>query len=591
MNGSKRRHEQTILVGFGFALVILLLVGIMYYRTTTKLWEPESWRFTGSETLLTLQSIRSELHEIEGSEFGFLLTRDGFFLQQNKGSYATAERKIQQLRSLDTLKQLQKNLDKLESFLQERKKFLSLRAELFKSGKDPGVSAPMAADAEKTLTAEVLPLIAEMESDERNQLRLHENEVRNATRASFRIIGLGGVLVFVLLVISGIIIYRQIIQRQAAETELRSTEGLFSSMVENIPAMIFLKDAKELRFVLFNKAGEELLGYSREELLGKNDYDFFPKDQADFFTAKDREVLTRNTVVDVPEETIETKARGSCILHTRKIPLRNAAGEPQYLLGISEDITERKQSEDRINMLHKDLEQRALDLEDVNKELEAFSYSVSHDLRAPLRHIDGFVDLLQKQTGCSLDVQSDRYLNIIADAAKHMGILVDELLVFSRMGRSGLEKTKISMGALVREALHDLQPGIEGRNIVWKIGELADVYGDPLMVRLALVNLLSNALKYTGPRAEVRIEIGCWAQGDEAVFFVRDNGVGFDMQYVDKLFGVFQRLHRAEDFEGTGIGLANVRRIITRHGGKTWAEGAVDKGATFYFTFPVNAKG
>lgn len=591
MNWPRWNLEKTMLSGFAFTLLILSLVGIIYYQTTTRIAQPDNWRSPILKTIHTLESVRAQLLEAEGNHLGYILTGDEYYLQSCNDALRQGTEAINKLRGFDTMNLPQHKLDSLEMFFQNEKEFIVKRIDLFKAGGLRGVAPLLAKPEEKTHTSHISSLISAMEIHERNLLDLREEEARSAARTSFMVIGFGGVLVFLLMATSGLIIHREITQRQAAEDELRSTEGLLSSVVENIPAMIFLKDAKDLRFVLFNKAGEDVLGYSREELLGKNDYDLFPNDQADFFTSKDREVLSRNSVVDIPEEAIETKSRGSCILHTRKIPLRNAGGEPQYLLGISEDITERKQTEDQIKMLHKNLEQRASDLEDANKELEAFSYSVSHDLRAPLRHIDGFVDLLQKQSVGSLDESSQRYLSIIADAAKHMGILVDELLVFSRMGRSGLEKTKIDMGLMVRQALQDLQPGIEGRNIVWKIGDLTDVYGDPLMVRLVMVNLISNALKYTRPRAEVRIEIGSWIQGQEAVFFVRDNGVGFDMQYVDKLFGVFQRLHRAEDFEGTGIGLANVRRIISRHGGKTWAEGAVDKGASFYFTFPTHAKG
>jgi len=237
--------------------------------------------------------------------------------------------------------------------------------------------------------------------------------------------------------------------------------------------------------------------------------------------------------------------------------------------------------------INAELKQKAADLEAANKELESFSYSVSHDLRAPLRHISGFVELLQKETWEHMDEKNRRYLTTIAGSARRMGLLIDDLLAFSRIGRSEMVMRTVNTEKLVRQALRELGPEISGREIVWEIASLPEVYGDPSLLKLVLVNLIANAVKFTGTREKAVIEIGCTQKDAEHVFFIKDNGVGFDMKYSDKLFGVFQRLHRSEEFEGTGIGLANVRRIISRHGGRTWAEGALDKGATFYFTFPV----
>jgi light-regulated signal transduction histidine kinase (bacteriophytochrome) len=230
-------------------------------------------------------------------------------------------------------------------------------------------------------------------------------------------------------------------------------------------------------------------------------------------------------------------------------------------------------------------------LRTANEELESFSYSVSHDLRAPLRHIDGFVDLLRKQAMQKLNERENRYLNIIANSARQMGALIDDLLVFSRMSRSELRRVRVASKSLLDEAISAAQNDVNGRQIKWKIDALPEVEADPAMLRQVWVNLINNAVKYTRTRNVAEIEVGCKdGPDDELVFFVRDNGVGFDMQYVQKLFGVFQRLHRADEFEGTGIGLANVRRIVFRHGGRTWAEGKPDGGATFYFSLPKPKK-
>lgn len=243
-----------------------------------------------------------------------------------------------------------------------------------------------------------------------------------------------------------------------------------------------------------------------------------------------------------------------------------------------------------VSRMNAELEQRVKDrtfaLEEANRELEAFTYSVSHDLRAPLRHIDGYAQLLRQNPDLKLGGEAKRHLDVITSAAKRMGRLIDDLLHFSRMNRGNLRHYEWEMGELVKEVLDEMALVDGDRRIEWHITPLPRVCADRPMLKQVMANLLSNAVKYTAPRERAEISVGYVERPEEWEFFVRDNGAGFDMRYVDKLFGVFQRLHNENEFEGTGIGLANVRRIINRHGGRTWAQGEVDKGATFYFTLP-----
>jgi PAS domain S-box-containing protein len=394
----------------------------------------------------------------------------------------------------------------------------------------------------------------------------------------------------------------EIAERQRVEEEILHTGRFLESIIENIPDMIFVKDAQELRFVRFNRAGEALLGYARDDLIGKNDYDFFPADEADYFTAKDRQVLASGQLEDIPEEPIQTHHQGARMLHTKKLPILSEDGRPQYLLGISEDITERKRAEEEIRTLNQELAQKVVQLDAANRELEAFSYSVSHDLRAPLRALDGFSQILLEDYADKVGADGRDYLQRVRAASQKMGELIDALLTLAGLTRSEMRRETVDLTALAQAVMAALQTREPERQaeVVMASGLTAD--GDPRLLRAVLENLLGNAWKFTAKTPNPRIEFGVSnlapgsassaggqtaTAGEELVFFVRDNGAGFDMAHADRLFGAFQRLHGQAEFPGSGIGLATVQRILHRHGGRAWAEGQVGQGATFYFTLPT----
>jgi PAS domain S-box-containing protein len=369
---------------------------------------------------------------------------------------------------------------------------------------------------------------------------------------------------------------QEIARRERTQDALRASEGFLASIVENIPHMIFVKEARELRFEQINRAGELLLGLSREELIGKNDFDFFPVEQAKFFQERDRETLDNRVVVDIPEEPVETK-KGRRWLHTKKVPVVDEHGVPKFMLGISEDMTERREAAAALKMAIEAAETAI-------QELEAFSYSVAHDLRAPLRAIDGFSQALEEDCGDTLDAENRGHLARVRSSAQHMARLIDGLLGLSRLSRGELAREKVDLTQLAREAVARLRQTAPDRPVDVVIADGLEAVGDARLLSAALDNLIGNAWKFTGKSPNPRIEFGRQTGERGTVFFVRDNGAGFDQAYAQKLFGAFQRLHSATEFEGSGIGLATVHRIVRRHGGRIWAQGEVGRGATFYFT-------
>lgn len=374
---------------------------------------------------------------------------------------------------------------------------------------------------------------------------------------------------------------RKVQERTAALSE---ANALLQALMDYMPDQIYFKDTQS-RFIRNSRSQASMLGLKDPaEAVGKTDFDFFPHAAQAF--ADEQEIMRTGTPrVDFEEWVVWPDGKEMWV-STTKVPLRSPEGQIIGIFGISHDITGRKRAEQAIRELNADLERQAARLQAANQELEAFSYSVSHDLRAPLRAIDGYTRILVQDYEASLDAEGKRICGVISREARRMGQLIDDLLAFSRLGRKEMFTSGIDMKDLVASVFDELLRDQDRSRIELQIAKLPPTKGDRGLMHQVWVNLLSNAIKFTSKKVQAVIEVGGKQNRDENIYYVRDNGAGFDMEYANKLFGVFQRLHGESEFEGTGVGLAIVQRIIRRHGGRIWAAAEVEKGATFYFALP-----
>ncbi len=379
----------------------------------------------------------------------------------------------------------------------------------------------------------------------------------------------------------------QKLEQMEMNDALVKSEERFKTFMEETPVYAYIKDGS-LNHVFSNKKVLELTQLNQTEQTADSAKTIFDPDIADYLERADQEILSGHSNRIELEYKVKIDGQDKW-LNDIKFALKLNDGT-KGVGGLAFDITDRRKAEIEIRRLNSELEQRVIErtaqLEASNKELEAFSYSVSHDLRAPLRYINGYVDLLNNRFREALPDKARHYLDTITNSSKQMGTLIDDLLQFSRIGRQDMLQVAINMMVLVNEVFEIIKPDIINRNISWTVAELPEVFGDYSLLKQVWINLLGNAVKFTRNKDTAEIEVGFTQEADHWVFFVRDNGVGFDMKYAHKLFGVFQRLHSPANFEGTGIGLANVQRIVHKHAGRVWVEAQPDIGATFYFTIP-----
>ncbi|HMN43733.1 MAG TPA: ATP-binding protein [Povalibacter sp.] len=534
------------------------------------------------ESVTRVASLRASFGEFMEGQYGWLGTGDRAFLDERNEaaeSLATLSDRLLQ-RIPEASADRQANARELVDAI--RVQVVAMQA----------IDAPATAAALSQMregSAHVRSLLGAAQQSEQ---ALYERDIAAARTYRFWVPVTLVVAASSMLAVLGLLLWgirRHFHERKAAERNLEAANQLLESLLENIPAMVFAKDAKDLRFVRINRRGESLLGMQREHLLGKTDRDLFPPDQAEHFIDKDRETLAQGDVIDIPEEEIDSVSHGRRVLHTFKVPIRDENDRPILLLGISLDITEQKAAERRIVALNEELIRQAQLLQSSNQELESFCYSVSHDLRAPLRAINGYARLLEQDYGSRFDAEGNRFLRTICTACERMARLIDDLLEFSRLGRQTLQLEPVDMTSMVSKVIDDTMEGRDTPPPAIDARPLPPVHGDRGLLHLVWLNLIDNAVKYTTGVDSPQISIDAQVSGGEVVYSVTDNGIGFDMQYADKLFGVFQRLHSDTKYPGTGVGLAIAHRIVARHGGRIWARSEPGCGATFSFAIPANA--
>lgn len=581
----KGRSTTVLLAGFALALALLGGVAWLAWRQTVRIQETAAWVANTHRADADRNWLLAVVLDVELAQRGYMLTGQSVFLdlfEQAVNRVAPQERRVEEL-TRDA--EQQANLSALKPLIVARIDFARRTVELRqKSGADDA-RREVATLAGKNLTDQIRARFALMGA--RSEVLLNERSAAAEQEANDirRVMATGVSLGFVLLVAVFALMLRENRLRRRAEEQMAGNLKVLAEFKAALDehAIVAITDARG-KITYVNDKFCAISKYAREELMGQDHRIINSGHHPKVFI---RELWQTITSGRVWKGELKNRAKDGTIywVDTSIVPFLDEHGKPTQYIAIRADITERKQAEERIVQLNAGLQQHAAKTEAANKELETFSYSVSHDLRAPLRHIHGYVEMLTAATAGQLTEKPRRYLQTIAAASVEMGQLIDDLLAFARTARVELRPERVRLDELVPEVLRGLEMATQGRAIEWRIAPLPAVHGDAALLRQVLANLVGNAVKYSRGRTPARIEIG--ADGEEAgrsIFFVRDNGAGFDPRYAHKLFGVFQRLHRAEEFEGTGIGLAIVRRVITRHGGRVWAEGKPGEGAAFYFT-------
>jgi len=553
---------------FGTAFLLWVCIGVLSYRRMLQDDQDQRLLTHTYIVLAKLDSVKIDLADAKAGQRDYILTGEPSFLATHQAALGRLRDDLQILRDLTADNPVQqRSLDRMDSLAAAR------LAEL----RQVNSVDSMGADSMKPSVAQIRALLGDMGAEEQRLLVQRSDAARASSRKVKLLIVAGNVLALLILCWAGLAIYREMAKRRRAEETLRQSEERFRLLVSSVQDYAILMLDPEGRVASWNAGAERIEGYAAEEIIGQHFSRFYLPEDIEGGKPK-RELQIAAEQGKVEDEGWRVRKDGSRFWADVVITaVRDDSGRLRGFSKVARDLTERKRAEQQTRL------QNAL-LEASNKELEAFSYAVSHDLRAPLRSIDGFSQALLEDCAPRLDDLGKDHLQRVRAATQRMAALIDDLLDLARITRAPMRRETVDLTAMAAAIAADLRRAQPGRFVNLSIAPGLKDSGDPNLLRCVLENLLGNSWKFTSKRERASIEFGKIPINGSFAYFVRDNGAGFDPTYAGRLFGPFQRLHASADFPGTGVGLAAVQRAIRRHGGRIWAESAVDKGATFYFT-------
>jgi PAS domain S-box-containing protein len=567
--------------GFALGILSLLATSAISYRSTERL--EQDLRYVGhtQEILRAFQKLGTNASALAGGQRAFINTGDERLLETYQQLRVELPGDLTGARKLTEDDPVElRRLDRLEVLIGKRIAWNEQVIAARRSGGTAAAERVVALGTGSALSEQIRSILSAAYDTEYAQLNQEEMRSQATSAETFLFLPLGEFLSLTVLLIGLFFLNAGVAERTLAQEGMRASEGRYRKLFEYAPDAILICDPAG-NYLDANPSVCRMLGYTHDELVKLNATDIVAPADVELIGP----ALSKLSAHFDHHREWKFRCKSGAILDAEVIATAMPDGN---ILAMFRDVTERKQTDAKIRRLNDELEMRVKErtqqLEAANEELEAFSYSVSHDLRTPLRTVDGFSLAVLEDYGPMLPPEGRHFLENIRGGAQRMSDLIDDLLEYARTGRQHMKRQPVDMALLVRNALEEVAQMREGRQIDLRVHDLAPCMGDASLLRQVWINLISNALKYTKKRDKTFIEIGSVELESGLAYFVKDNGAGFDMKYSSKLFGVFQRLHRAEDYEGTGVGLATVQRIMKRHGGRAWADAAPDKGATFFFT-------
>jgi PAS domain S-box-containing protein len=588
--------EKRLLIGFFSTIVVLVILGIFSFYSTQRLIRASELLTHQLSVINVGDLVIKSVLDMEAGERGYVITGDSIFLEAVHNASLPLNKCFRKLDSLTATDPEQvKRVDSLRHLIAEKREWSEHISVVRKQGFD-SARAMIAEGTGRRMTNTIRSCVLRLQQYERESFR-KSNTIKESSLRHFQLsfVGLALastlIIIYLFYLINKTLKARNIAEKklgarlEARDQKLEETDYIYRSLAANIPGTAITILDREERYLLAEGDLLPKMGYSKEAMPGKKISEIITPKNYEYYEGLIRRAFAGETIL------VERQTLSGYYTLMKVVPLKNRDNKIFAIMFVLIDVSEIKKTQFELSELNNALEakvaERTTQLRELNNELEAFTYSVSHDLRAPLRAISGYAQILKEDYAASLDEEGNRVSNVIIANSIRMGKLIDDLLDFSHVGRKELSREPINMDSLVSEVLKELTTHYTPENLTVRRATLEPANGDIDMMRQVWVNLISNALKYSGKKDISIIEIGSFKSDDMITYYISDNGAGFDMQYADKLFGVFQRLHKTQDFEGTGVGLALVNTIIKKHNGRIWAESKPDQGAKFYFTIPI----